>query len=176
MGAMRWLMVAAAVVLFSSVAMATPVISGSASTLDSITWTYTYTIDNTSPDAFGGSVFDVNLPAGGVISNVTAPAGWISSPGSDFVGNAGFINFTTFGATEVAPGASLSGFSFNSTAYPAYWGVAEVTTETAGMPNDIITVSTLVPSPEPTAIIYAITALGLGTGYFGIRTRKSMNK
>ena len=175
MGAMRWLLVAVAVALLSSVAMATPVISGTATTTDNITWTYSYTFDNTVPDANNGSIFDVFIPVSGTIDNITAASGWMAFPPAGPITGVGFVEFVTFGS-EVAPGNTLSGFSFSSDQYPVYWVQTLVTTETGNLPNDIITVGSIVPAPEPTAIIYMVTALGLGAGYFGVRTRKNMSK
>jgi hypothetical protein len=175
MGSVKWLLVAVAVALLSTVAMANPVISGSASTIDNVTWTYAYTFNNVVPDANNGSIFDVVIPTAGVINNITAAPGWIAMPAAGPISGVGYVDFTTFGS-EVAPGASLSGFSFTSDKYPAYWFTTQVTTETGGVSNDILTVATLVPSPEPTTIIYMITAMGLGAGYFGARTRKNLGK
>ena len=169
MGEKRWKVALAVVVLlgFAGVANANPVLSSSATLLpDLVTWQYSYVLSNPSPTP--GSIFDLYVPAWGNIGNVTSPAGW-----NPFWAN-GFVQWTANFGAEVLPDATLGGFSFTSDRLPAYWTGIQVSTDDGQ--GNIVTFDVLgaQPVPEPTAIVYTITAIGFGAGFFGLRSRKSL--
>jgi hypothetical protein len=169
MGEKKSMMLAVVVLLaIAAVANATPVqtLTSTATTVDNLTWTYNYTL--ASPVGASDMIFDLYVPAWGSIAAVTTPAGWNSFYGP------GFVEWSANFGSEVTAGNSLSGFSFQTDLTPAMWPGIMVSTDD-GLGNITMTdVTGLQPVPEPTAIVYTITALGFGAGFIGLRSRKSL--
>jgi len=170
MGARMWSLALVVVVLaLVGVANATPVVNPyvtSEVTALGGTWLYEYTIVN--PATGTGNVYDLYVPAwaiAGTVTSITDAVGWVNLAGD------GFVDWTTFGS-GVAPGQSLSGFSFISDYGPTI-GPVQVSTDD-GVNLVIHDTYAMQPVPEPTTMAYAITALGFGASFLGIRSRRKL--
>jgi len=164
---LRVLVGVAMALTFAVTANATPVVQGTATTADNVLWTYSYTVSN--PEPTPGVVFDLYMPAWGNISDVLSPQGWAAVWGS------GFVEWATDYSGGIPASGTLSGFSFQTDIAPVQLSVIQVSVDD-GLPNSIYTYivpgAVPIPIPEPTSLIYALSALGFGAGFLGLRQRR----
>jgi hypothetical protein len=130
--------------------------------LDQSGTTWNYTLTNNEPSSSGNQITTFYLPVGWSVSDVLAPADWdVNTDGSHFIlwANVGDP------ANDIAPGTSLSGFSFNSDGPPGQVPYTLLSwdhiTQSAGPPG-----SSLVVAPVPEA---GGVGLLIGMGIGGLR-------
>lgn len=154
------------ILLAASQALASPILVASVSTLPDDTFLYTYELINPADES--ENVFDLGLFFEGDPLNVSAPTGW------DYIAGLGFIDwFSLAPETDLAPGASLRGFSFQSPfaagtiAYQTL-GVNAVTGD-VGTPVFGETDGPVSAVPEPSTV----GLLGIGIAGVLLRRRRS---
>jgi len=169
------LILLATLVVFIPIAHATGISATATYTYSLVSpgvYDYSFTLNNTGTTTIGTFWFSW-VPGAGFMSvtptDITSPTGW-----TDKTTNGGAAIQWTTTADLLAPGDSLTGFSFESTETPAqllldFTGTGTgagdpITTTTvyAGAPmvgaDDIFTVT---PTPEPGTMLLTLTGLGL---------------
>ena len=117
------------------------------------TWQYQYILGNN--DTSTDDIFDFFLSFDGIPDNVISPGGWGPISGISF------IDWLADIGSEISPGNSLSGFSFE-----APYGPGNITFETMDTNWDTysgITKGPAAPIPEPATFLILISGL---TGLF----------
>jgi len=117
------------------------------------TWKYQYILGNEQGST--SEIYDFFLSFDGIPDNVISPGGWDTIPGISF------IDWSADFDSEILPGDSLSGFSFE-----APYGPGNITFETMDTNWDTysgITKGPAAPIPEPATFLILISGL---TGLF----------
>lgn len=133
-------------------------------------WTYSIFNDEASGSSLYLSTLDLTL--GAPIADVSSPAGWDFL--TDYATYVSWFNEDALPPYEhdVAPGNSLSGFSFTSASVVTTLAPASIASwdHALDAPGDVFSGSALVPMavPEPAAL----ASLALGLLAFSVRTRR----
>lgn len=116
---------------------------------------FSYSYELNDPTGSPEDIFDFGLFFNGMPHNIIAPEGW------DFISGLGFIDwYSPDPATDLLPGASLSGFYFESTLAPGEVSFTtlgqNVSSGDVGLPfygNTVGPVAAVSAVPEPSTIM-----------------------